>query len=77
MSAVAFFPHHGLGYRCSDNNIDSDRNVLSSLSRGKNVLVVMVNLVTRIPSPASLTQLTDMIVLLTVVIFMTDKKAFY
>lgn len=77
LSAVAFFPHHGLGYCCSDNNTDSDRNVPSSLSRGKNVVVVLVNFVARIPSPESLTQLTDMIVLLTAVIFMTDKKAFY
>ena len=76
LSAVACFPHHGLGCCCSDNNIDSDRNVPSSLSRGKNVAVVLV---ARIPTPTSLlTQLTDMIVLLTAVIFMTDKKkAFY
>lgn len=75
LSAVACFPHHGLGCCCSDSNIDSDRNVPSSLSRGKNVAVVLVNLVARIPTPTSLlTRLTDMIVLLTAVIFMTDKK---
>jgi len=46
----------------------------SPLSRGKNVVLVLVNLVARIQSLASLTQLTNMNVLLTAVIIMTDKE---
>jgi hypothetical protein len=47
---------------------------MSSLSRGKNVLLVLVNLVARIPNLVSLTQLTIRNVLLTAVIFVTDKE---
>jgi hypothetical protein len=48
-------------------------NMLSSLSRGKDVVLVLVNLMSGIKSQASFTEFTGTNVLLTA-IFMSDKE---